>query len=298
MEAPPKAAAPLPSWARYQPEWARTVFLLGVEGGTEEVGRLNGTADVVSARLDQQKLRNRVTVAHGQLLAAVDAAGDEGEARVRQALAPALGLAFRLVIDRAPVLAEIALKGEGEGVEPRLDTYRAPGGKTVEAPYLWSASRGALARRVQHLAGEVSLPKGTLLQLVDDTDPRGGYRTLLFEGKVWLDDSHLVSAERVDTGYGLPAVLLRLSAEGARLLKEVTTSGLGRRLAIFSNGYLLSMPVIMTAVPGGTVQITGRHGPTGDPLFARFAARTALKRIQVLEAAHLPEPAKTEASTQ
>lgn len=66
------------------------------------------------------------------------------------------------------------------------------------------------------------------------------------------------------SGQGLanqPIVLLKFSEEGGALFEEITAANVGRQLAIFLDGEVISSPVIQEAIPGGTATITGNFSP-------------------------------------
>lgn len=58
-----------------------------------------------------------------------------------------------------------------------------------------------------------------------------------------------------------PALVLRLTPEGARTLGEVTARSLGEPLAVLLDGEVLSVPRVMEPIFGGTVQISGAFSP-------------------------------------
>jgi len=54
-----------------------------------------------------------------------------------------------------------------------------------------------------------------------------------------------------------PQVLLQFDTEGAELFATITEANIGKEMAIFLDGELLSAPVIQTAIFGGEANITG-----------------------------------------
>ncbi len=78
---------------------------------------------------------------------------------------------------------------------------------------------------------------------------------------------YLKSAElRFGSGQGAnaagePIVLLHFDEEGAKMFEEVTTQNVGKQLAIFLDGDIISSPVIQEPIAGGTATITGRFTP-------------------------------------
>jgi len=60
-----------------------------------------------------------------------------------------------------------------------------------------------------------------------------------------------------DQTTGAPSVALQFDSEGADLFAKVTKENVGRRLAIFLDGNLKSMPVIREEITGGKASISG-----------------------------------------
>lgn len=63
------------------------------------------------------------------------------------------------------------------------------------------------------------------------------------------------------TAAGAPVVVLHFNDEGAALFERITSENVGRQLAIFLDGALISSPVIQEAISGGTATITGQFTP-------------------------------------
>lgn len=76
-----------------------------------------------------------------------------------------------------------------------------------------------------------------------------------------------------------PNVLLQFNADGAALFSSLTEKNIGKRMAIFLDGTLLSDPVIQTAIYGGEATITGN-----------FTADEAKQLAQDLNFGALPVP--------
>lgn len=60
---------------------------------------------------------------------------------------------------------------------------------------------------------------------------------------------------------GTPIVVLNFDEVGAKLFADITAKNVGRQLAIFLDGEVISSPVIQEAIPGGTATITGQFTP-------------------------------------
>jgi protein-export membrane protein SecD len=58
-----------------------------------------------------------------------------------------------------------------------------------------------------------------------------------------------------------PIILLTFNSEGAELFEKITSDNVGKPLAIFLDGELISMPTIQEAIPGGTATISGGFTP-------------------------------------
>lgn len=74
----------------------------------------------------------------------------------------------------------------------------------------------------------------------------------------FLEKSQLV----FDQTTGEPTVLLNFNKEGDELFAKITRENVGRALAIFLDGALISTPVIRQEITGGRAQISGGFTPT------------------------------------
>ncbi len=54
-----------------------------------------------------------------------------------------------------------------------------------------------------------------------------------------------------------PLILLQFDGEGAKLFKDLTSKNIGKTLAIYIDGIVISAPVVQQAIAGGKAQITG-----------------------------------------
>ncbi|PIR48288.1 protein translocase subunit SecD [Candidatus Peregrinibacteria bacterium CG10_big_fil_rev_8_21_14_0_10_55_24] len=73
-----------------------------------------------------------------------------------------------------------------------------------------------------------------------------------------LDGKHFRSATvTLDPTTNLPLVQITFDAEGARLFQELTKMNVGKRIAIFVGGELVSAPTVQTEIAGGIAVITG-----------------------------------------
>lgn len=73
-----------------------------------------------------------------------------------------------------------------------------------------------------------------------------------------LDGKHFRSASvTMDPNLNLPVVQITFDAEGASLFQQLTKKNIGKRIAIFVGGELVSAPTVQTEIAGGTAIITG-----------------------------------------
>jgi protein-export membrane protein SecD len=73
-----------------------------------------------------------------------------------------------------------------------------------------------------------------------------------------LDGKHFRSATvSLDPVSNLPVVQITFDDEGAKLFQELTKKNIGRRIAIFVGGQLVSAPTVQTEIIGGIAVITG-----------------------------------------
>ncbi len=73
-----------------------------------------------------------------------------------------------------------------------------------------------------------------------------------------LNGTHFRSASvTMDPNLNVPVVQIVFDAEGAKLFGELTKKNVGKRIAIFVGGELVSAPTVQQAIAGGTAVITG-----------------------------------------
>lgn len=60
---------------------------------------------------------------------------------------------------------------------------------------------------------------------------------------------------------GKPEVTIEFNQEGAELFEKITQDNIGKVLAIYLDGAVISAPVVQAAISGGTAQITGVFTP-------------------------------------
>ena len=89
-------------------------------------------------------------------------------------------------------------------------------------------------------------------------DPRQAWVSTGLSGKQ-------LSKASVDfqTGQGLNQVVVRLefNSEGQKLFSDITTANIGKQIAIFLDGQLISAPTVQTAITDGAAVISGNFTP-------------------------------------
>jgi protein-export membrane protein SecD len=84
-----------------------------------------------------------------------------------------------------------------------------------------------------------------------------------------LNGSHLNRAQLIfDPSTGIPQVSLQLNDEGSDLFAEVTRRNIGKTVAIFLDGVLISYPVVESEISDGNAVISGRFTPQEARLLA------------------------------
>jgi len=114
---------------------------------------------------------------------------------------------------------------------------------------------------------------------------RAGHEPLLVSKEPALTGDSIVNAktEFSARGFGEPYVSFTLNAKGAEIFNTVTSTNIGRKLAIILDGKAVSAPTIQSAIPGGQGMITGS-----------FTVNEANDLALVLRAGALPAPVVVE----
>lgn len=110
--------------------------------------------------------------------------------------------------------------------------------------------------------------------------------------QIVLEDTYFKSTsltgkylEKAELGFdqttNKPLVLLQFNDEGASIFKDLTSQNIGKPLAIYIDGILISAPVVQEAITGGKAQISGR-----------FTLEEAKELASNLSAGALPVPIK------
>ncbi len=102
----------------------------------------------------------------------------------------------------------------------------------------------------------------------------------------YLSGATLGFGSGATAGLSAPQVILNFNSDGAKLFEKITSENVGRQLAIFLDGQIISDPVIQEAIPGGQATITGR-----------FSATEARDLVRNLNFGALPVPIALENSS-
>ena len=87
-----------------------------------------------------------------------------------------------------------------------------------------------------------------------------------------LNGKYLKSAQlSFSTSTGEPIVNLNFNDEGAKLFEQITRDNVGKTVAIYLDGQVISAPVVREAITGGQAQISGNFTPDeGKQLVGRL----------------------------
>lgn len=91
-------------------------------------------------------------------------------------------------------------------------------------------------------------------------------------GEEILEDPYFVSSELTgrflkkaildfDPTTAEPAILLEFNEEGTQIFSRITKENVGRRVAIYLDGFPISIPVVQQEIASGNAQITGQFTP-------------------------------------
>ncbi|MDA0375769.1 MAG: protein translocase subunit SecD [bacterium] len=140
-----------------------------------------------------------------------------------------------------------------------IRTDRVPTLNKDTASYeLLSVTGEGAADKTTELIGK--LQRGEIESLEDMVFLRTVFFSLLPTGwkDTFLDGKHFRSATvTLDPTTNIPIVQIAFDDEGAKLFQELTKENIGKRLAIFVGGQLVSAPTVQAEISGGTAVITG-----------------------------------------
>ncbi len=84
-----------------------------------------------------------------------------------------------------------------------------------------------------------------------------------------LDGAHFKYASPTYNDIGIPQVNIEFDSEGGKMFEEITERLVGKPLAIFVGGQLISAPNVNQKISGGTAVITGQYTPQEAMQLAR-----------------------------
>jgi len=107
-------------------------------------------------------------------------------------------------------------------------------------------------------------------------------KPIVLKKEAVLTGTYLKNAQvRIDPQFNEPYVWLQFDSRGAKIFEQITSSNVGKRLAIVLDEVVRSAPVIREKISGGEAQITGG-----------FTMEEASDLALVLRAGALPAPVK------
>lgn len=130
---------------------------------------------------------------------------------------------------------------------------------TASYEMLMISGEGASNRAVEIIG---QLQRGEVESMEDLITVRTLFFSMLPTGwkDTLLDGKHFRSATvTLDPTTNIPIVQIAFDDEGAKLFQELTKNNVGKRLAIFVGGQLVSAPTVQTEITGGTAVITGTN---------------------------------------
>ncbi len=165
----------------------------------------------------------------------------------------------------------------------------------VEVPGLQDPSQlktilGKTAKMTFQLVDEQANPNATvapigdeILPMLDENAPKGApAQKIVVRRRVLVSGDRLTDAgQSFDSQTGQPVVTFRFDSVGARQFGEVTKANVGHRFAIVLDNQVVTAPVIINPILGGTGQITGN-----------FTVQSANNMAILLRAGALPAPLK------
>ncbi|MFN7088579.1 MAG: protein translocase subunit SecD, partial [Candidatus Paceibacteria bacterium] len=97
-----------------------------------------------------------------------------------------------------------------------------------------------------------------ILELQKSGDERAKFEDLYFK-PTGLTGEYLSGAQvDFEPNTGQPVVNLQFNDEGTKLFSQITERNVGKKLAIYLDGAIISAPVVREAIPSGKAQISGQ----------------------------------------
>jgi len=201
-----------------------------------------------------------------------------------------------LVDNGSPYMKTLVERARGpsfESVTPAVDAWRTPNGAGEREDVLFRArDRAALAAAVGKLTAAVPLPSNRAILLEkengtnEDGSPRTSWRTYYVETSGGIGNADIAEASPARGFNEEPQVQVVLTAQGRKTFGDMTTQGVGRKIAIVIDGDVVSAPVVASPITGGRAYITA-GSPLRDP--ARSKEDVADLAL-VLNSGPLPAP--------
>ncbi|MBI2642595.1 MAG: protein translocase subunit SecD [Candidatus Wildermuthbacteria bacterium] len=177
-----------------------------------------------------------------------------------------------------------AVEGLRDVIERRVNFFG------VKEPLVQTEGRGERRRLIVELAGVIDPKQAVeligLTPYLEFGEAKANYQEIIGKGEenpfqaTPLTGRYLKKAEiAFDNVTNEPIVTIQFNDEGAKLFEEITARNIGKPLAIFLDGQLLSAPVVQDKISGGSAQITGR-----------FTRQEAQEIARNLNAGALPLP--------
>jgi len=181
-----------------------------------------------------------------------------------------------------------SMEGLRDVIERRVNLFG------VTEPLVQTEGSGDTRRLIVELAG-ISDPS-LAIQMIGQT-PFLDFRELTDEARVAENNETIESIEQpfqvtqltgkylehssldFDNITQQPQILLQFNEEGSEIFEELTTRNIGLPLAIYLDGMPIQVPIVQSAISGGSAQITGV-----------FTIQEARQLVRELNAGALPVP--------
>ena len=138
-------------------------------------------------------------------------------------------------------------------------------GGTDAQPTLFTTQKITVEKSIENAKEELeALIARTQEQVVTGNEEQLTYERIFYSTvpNPWkstgLDGSKFLRATVTFDQFGKPLVAIDFNAEGATLFAELTERNIGKPIAIFVGGVLVSAPNVNEKISGGSAQITGR----------------------------------------
>jgi preprotein translocase subunit SecD len=131
----------------------------------------------------------------------------------------------------------------------------------IAACLIWSAAfvTGASAPPIfqMRLIADAASGESEAMTLITRNADGAWTNVFNVEKTVLLDQTALKSAKAAQDALGNHVISVEFTKAGEKQFAKVTRQNVGKRLAIIIDGQLCEAPMIIAAIPGGKVQISG-----------------------------------------